>query len=811
MDNWKSYELYPAISRIARKYTMFQYDKSYTRDVNFLNVYSSPVWVNGNPRPFQASSTSTEQHKKDSAMTITSDAWKKEVTVSWVPQVYDKKHLNSGKWVVFRNGEKVGTISFDASKAISRTVFTDRTDKTYGTTYTYTVAFQPNGWSDITSPSEATGLTASQSYEFKRENPFPEKSLTATNNLEKQINVTINFMSYSDASSSKSYTLSLYRRKKGTSDWGSAIKTATVNSPTMNSYTFNDTGLENPCAVYQYRVGVVAQDGYTFYSPEAEGGIEGESAVTSVSASRGTYSGMVRITWEADQVGVAPTYFYVQRRLMSSTDEKDYVTLYKTSGVAKTYSYEDVTAQAGSYYQYRVQCYRECDGQLSEGLSRETDGFALATGVISGRVSYGTGTAVQGVKVSLTKTSGDATDAQQSFHALRMGGYSSYVRRYTGSESTTLFNKPWTVQTYFKTDSIMPRRCVLYRTEFLVLYVRGDGYVSAQTGSDLIVWNCKLTPGVFYNISLASDGVGRSTLYIVDENGKIYSKTKTSDSDASYKYGGNSTYMSFGNDWYDSGGGSDYTGVIDECRFWTKELTKEEILNNYNRILSGSEDGLYLYYKLDEGVIGESRLAYDYSKKGGVSNGRHGSIKSMKVTDEVPTSNQLSVYGLTDSEGNYTISGIPFSGDGTTYSVIPTMGVHSFTPNKVSRFVSGSSLVYSGVDFTDESSFKVNGIVRYTDTTIPVEDCVVYVDGQAASKDGELVTSNSDGKFTVSVPIGNHYVEVRKDGHTFSLGRYPEDPNNVKTTARNLWAISKATTTSDEPSSTWCTRTTTAI
>lgn len=311
VDNWKSYELYPAISRIARKYTMFQYDKSYTRDVNFLNVYSSPVWVNGNPRPFQASSTSTEQHKKDSAMTITSDAWKKEVTVSWVPQVYDKKHLNSGKWVVFRDGEKVGTISFDASKAISRTVFTDRTDKTYGTTYTYTVAFQPNGWSDITSPSEATGLTASQSYEFKRENPFPEKSLTATNNLEKQINVTINFMSFSDASSSKSYTLSLYRRKKGTSDWGSAIKTATVNSPTMNSYTFNDTGLENPCAVYQYRVGVVAQDGYTFYSPEAEGGIEGESAVTSVSASRGTYSGMVRITWEADQVGVAPTYFYV--------------------------------------------------------------------------------------------------------------------------------------------------------------------------------------------------------------------------------------------------------------------------------------------------------------------------------------------------------------------------------------------------------------------------------------------------------------------------------------------------------------------
>lgn len=531
----------------------------------------------------------------------------------------------------------------------------------------------------------------------------------------------------------------------------------------------------------------MAQDNYTFYTEVADGGIEGESAVTSVSASRGTYSGMVRITWEAKQIGTSPTYYYVQRRLMSSTDEKDYVTLYKTSGVAKTYSYEDATAQAGSYYQYRVQCYRECDDVLTEGIARETDGFALATGIISGRISYGTGTAVQGVKVSLAKTSGSNTDAQQSFHALRVGPANSFVNRSLDSESTTLFYKPWTMQMYFKTDAIMESRCVLFRTAFMTVYVRGDGTVSAQGANKEVVasWSYKVVPGVFYNISVASDGAGKVTIRLIDEDGNVYENVKriTDSGYENYPFGGTSSYMSFGNNWYSSDGKTSFTGVIDECRFWTRELSKAEILSNYNRILSGSEDGLYLYYKLDEGVIGPSKLAYDYSKKGGISNGRHGTIKSMTVTDEVPTSNQLSVYGLTDSEGNYTISGIPFSGDGTTYSVIPTMGVHSFTPNKVSRFVSASSLVYSGVDFTDESSFKVNGIVRYTDTTIPVEDCVVYVDGQAASKDGELVKTGSDGKFTVSVPIGNHYVEVKKNGHTFSIGRYPEDPSNVKTTA----------------------------
>ena len=44
------------------------------------------------------------------------------------------------------------------------------------------------------------------------------------------------------------------------------------------------------------------------------------------------------------------------------------------------------------------------------------------------------------------------------------------------------------------------------------------------------------------------------------------------------------------------------------------------------------------------------------------------------------------------------------------------------------------------------------------------------------------MTTDEEGKFTLSVPIGEHFIQVKKDGHEFiSNGRYPEDPNGVGT------------------------------
>lgn len=108
------------------------------------------------------------------------------------------------------------------------------------------------------------------------------------------------------------------------------------------------------------------------------------------------------------------------------------------------------------------------------------------------------------------------------------------------------------------------------------------------------------------------------------------------------------------------------------------------------------------------------------------------------------------------------------------------MGIHEYSPTYSTRYVSASSLVHSGVDFTDVSSFPVSGTVFYEGTDYPVEGCTFYVDGTICSRDGELIQSAEDGTFTISVPIGDHFIQVKKDGHVFaSAGRYPADPNGT--------------------------------
>jgi hypothetical protein len=86
------------------------------------------------------------------------------------------------------------------------------------------------------------------------------------------------------------------------------------------------------------------------------------------------------------------------------------------------------------------------------------------------------------------------------------------------------------------------------------------------------------------------------------------------------------------------------------------------------------------------------------------------------------------------------------------------------------------------VDFTDVSSFTVKGVVYYKNTDYPVEGANFYVDGTICSKNGVACTSDQYGKFEISVPVGDHYIQIKKDGHVFvNNGRYPADPNNVGT------------------------------
>ncbi|MGM9694252.1 MAG: LamG-like jellyroll fold domain-containing protein [Alloprevotella sp.] len=791
VDNYKAQQVYPIVSHVAKNYTLFpnnQYNSPVTKDVNLRYFYSKPTYINGHPRPNPAGGGDNSS-KADKAMHAYPDPWKKNMTISWYPEIYDTRYVNTeGKWIVFRDGTKVGEVKYSTNKD-KKTTFIDDIGLEYDKPYTYTVAFQPDSWGELEDADYASELSCSVKATMSRLSPF--KSLTASNDISDKVNITCEFQCFTPppANDNDGYTIVLQRRiNKDGEDWDKNYATYKVEDISEKEHTFTDTNVKNKCTTYQYRAIMKAQD-TTFVSQITRGCITGATNLLSIKASRGTYKGKVNVQWSVDQIGEEEAEFSLQRRKLGSTNESDFKEIYTTSGNKSIYNYTDETAQSGSYYEYRVKLKRTCETEKNvEGAFIQTDGFSMATGVISGCVTYGTGTAVAGVKVSLDRNSTEET--WQSAHAMRVNGKASCImldKTEKAEEFVSLFTKPWTMQMYLKPDALQSN-ATFFSTNFMDMQFATDSTISVNlktngtTKADTIKFKkCRIEPNCFHHITLSYNSAHSYTLRVVNEDGEMSEDTLIVNAIKDYTKAQDDTvttrFIAFGNQ-----ATTISHGVIDECRIWSKALTKEEVTNNYFRILSGSEDKLYLYYKLDEGIENQ-KMAYDYSKTAGVANENHGTISSMMMTDEVPGESLLSVCGVTDSVGNYTISGVPFSGDGTTYSICPTLGVHSFSPARATRFVSGSSLVYSGVDFTDESSFEVSGTVRFFDTTIPVEGCELYIDGKIATKNGEVVKTDSKGDYLVSVPIGRHYLEVKKNGHTFvSRGRFPADPKGVGTT-----------------------------
>ncbi len=216
----------------------------------------------------------------------------------------------------------------------------------------------------------------------------------------------------------------------------------------------------------------------------------------------------------------------------------------------------------------------------------------------------------------------------------------------------------------------------------------------------------------------------------------------------------------------------DFTGNVDEVRLWNRVLPAAEITADVDRLISGESDGLKSYITFDEGL---DSYAFDISCSNGFPNSNHIDVgPNTRPSDVVPSSDQLSAYGVTNNKGEYEIRGIPYAGSGTRYSIYPTKGIHSFNPTSRSAFIGGTSLTINNADFIDVSSFKVRGTIRYSGTTIPVDSVTFYVDGLPCSKNGKLIMSDAKGEYELDVPIGSHFIEARRDYHTFEgAGRYP--------------------------------------
>lgn len=702
----------------------------------------------------------------------TPEKWKEQIVLKWSVANDDAAHNSDGDWYVFRKAEDESGYTKLASFGKGQTNYIDGTvemDKQY----TYCVTFVPKVFGEISEPHNSK-LTASATASVNRSFTFPEAKAVTSNQGSGGIFVT--WQTEKD-----NHEVKLQKYDESSNQWKD------IYVGTATSYTDEDV---ESLATYKYRVKATHWD-RDFYSKEIEITYMSMSEITSITASQGLYANMVKVNWNVKQLGTSQTRYVVSRRLLTDPNSV-YTDIYEVLGTASSYYFEDVSAQAGQYYYYKVTAYAKhpTTGGWTKGNSLEADGFNVATGIISGRVAYGSGTAVSDAIVRLSKNIDDDDNTPQFFayQSTDASGVLSWQPREEFA-ATFLQGKPFTIQCWARADQGRQT------TEELPLITLGDQLALMLGEADgdmlrpvLLIVNgqthdtgLKAKDDKYYNYSLVCEGANYQVLMSdgdvsVDEDKRIQQFNTPGDA-FEWKKGEEYATVRIA---ADNNGTNTFIGNVDDIRVWDRALTNKEVLRYYNRILSGSEAGLLCYWPLDEGVDGIP-FAYDYSKTNGIINGNHALLsKEAAVTSSVPSQSQLSLYGVTDEQGNYTIRGVPFSGEGTSYTITPILGVHEFNPHYTSRYISNNSLTHSGVDFSDVSSFPVSGTVMYEGTTIPVEGAYLYVDGVIASRDGESITTNNRGEFVVDVPIGDHFISVKSNGHDFlNGGRYPADPEGL--------------------------------
>ena len=663
-----------------------------------------------------------------SELQITANKWKNTNTLKWTINNNDANHNTDGGWLVFRRKEGESGYELLTSSRLnnSNNTYTDTNVET-GAKYTYWVTFAPTVYGTISAPLTGTKLTVesniSHDASFKFSNLKTE--LSDAGGIE---------ISWTPENTGSDFLFYVQRWNERTEQWDN------LKDVGQTGTTYVDKDVES-MKFYKYRI-KISYWGLDFHSEDMPISYTVMSKVKGFTASQGTYSNMVKLNWNVTILSEGDTRYVVQRKLMGDQQAK-FTQIYETMGKESSFYYEDLSAQPGQFYIYRVTAsvYAPEASDQSEdwaiGNSMETDGFVQSRGILSGRIKYGTGTAVPNVKVVLTK-SGDNDNTAKQFYSLYLAGDNASGVQWKLSDEMianyfTGENRPWSVQMYVHPDAGMTGTQDIFDVNgyagVAVSPVAG-GYnlmVKSATGANGPIYSTTgivIPAGEYTHLVFSYDGGSTYTLRAIrpadeNENGVVFEegntlKTFTGKANVRFDDTSRSRSVTFGK--------SGFIGNIDEMRVWSKVLTDKEVETYHNRTLSCTEKNLLAYWPVDEGINGMLSV-YDYSKTNGVANGNHALAQGVIVSEVVPTEEQLSIYSFTDENGNYVIRGVPFSGDGTTYLVRPVLGIHKFNPTYHTRYVSSNTLTHDNVEFEDISSFKVTGVVYYENTTYPVQGC----------------------------------------------------------------------------------------
>lgn len=500
------------------------------------------------------------------------------------------------------------------------------------------------------------------------------------------------------------------------------------------------------CNEYRYRLTVKPAEAYgtlpTVAAPESIMPISIGNLVA-FTAGKGYYSDRIELAWSSK----GNFERFVINRKEHGAPDTDYKQIAVTEGneAQNDYYYNDVNAVPGIVYDYQIKGQVMCSGTLLESDEVLTDvGFRTPTGDVYGRVTFESGQAVSGAKVSAEATEGSGVPGK------------SYV--FTGASKLTVDNdqllndatQAATLQAWVRAakEGTIIEKPGMYKLAY------NDKKIEFTAGTQTLKTPKKLSEFVSSDQFVHLSAVASATHLIIYINGEAVAEAERT---AQITGNNNKVVM-----------GEGFEGAIDEVRLWNKALSADTIASDYNRYLVGNEDGLQAYYTFDYSV---DDAFYDISYKGTKYNMNHGVATGVKISSkDIPTSAQLGHSSYTSVDGSYQIRSLPYTGNGTTYMIVPTLGIHQFASAKELRLINSQAQSHT-VNFTDKSAFNISGKVMYKGGNVPVEGVSFAVDGVTVM-DGKsnIVKTDAHGQFTISVPVGQHEVKAVLANHTFENG-----------------------------------------
>ncbi len=568
--------------------------------------------------------------------------------------------------------------------------------------------------------------------------PLPATNVTAvTNTVTSSINI-----SWIDVANNET-KYAVVR----TDDLGNTV-TTDVNA---NSTSYIDDAAA-ACRLYTYKIrvynscvqsGIISVTSATATLPPPSLASTFNNTNKKLTASKGYFGNRVELSWSNNN-SINIDVFKIYRKQLGTTLDSIQIT---STGPASSL-FIDNTADARVFYRYTIVGVKNCNGtDILTNISSDI-GFRNPTGLLSGHIEYTGAVAVNGAKVFI-QPSGANVGSSLDF----------------GNGGLLTIN-----------DDVKLEPGAQMRCEFWLNPTSISGSVIKKTNA----FEFKNT-GSNYSASIFIGGAAKTITT------PLSTFTNSQWSHVSLVYNG-STFKLFANGILTgsvvaAGNIDDNTNALvigdatssflmDEFRLVGQAQPDSIISIETNRILNGDETNFKCNLHFDEAT---GIFAYDPSKVGNLFNSNHGLMSGLvNWSNNRPTSSQLGYFGVTDALGNYNVSGVRFIGTGENFNLVPQYLTHSFSPNSRSVYIGDGAQVYNNQDFTDISSFPFSGTLFYKNTTCPVPNVGLKIDGLPVVINGQQAVTTSAGTFSISVPIGLHSVSVELYNHTMEVGRFPQ-------------------------------------